>query len=63
MSLAVTQLGSELGELTMVIGIVVGVAGMAVTALAYPVYNHTLKIERQRIAPQILQLTEELLRS
>ena len=43
-------------------GIIVGVIGMAAVALAYPVYERTLKMERQRIAPEILRLTEELMK-
>lgn len=62
MSLAMTDIGAALGQLAMVAGIVIGVIGMILVALAYPVYNHVLKKERQRIAPQILQLTEELLK-
>ena len=62
MSLAMTDIGAALGQLAMVAGIVIGVIGMILVALAYPVYNHVLKKERQRIAPQLLQLTEELLK-
>lgn len=61
MSLAMTELGQLLGDLAMVIGIVVGIAGMVLVALAYPVYNRVLSRERQRIAPEILRLTDELL--
>ncbi|MBQ8200197.1 MAG: hypothetical protein IJZ74_00350 [Clostridia bacterium] len=43
-------------------GIVIGVIGMAVLAVAYPLYNHTLKKERERIAPEILRLTDELMK-
>ena len=60
--IAMTDIGAALGQLAMVAGIVIGVIGMILVALAYPVYNHVLKKERQRIAPQILQLTEELLK-
>ncbi len=35
---------------------------MILIALAYPVYNRVLKKERARIAPEILRLTEELLK-
>ena len=42
-------------------GIVIGVIGMAVLAVAYPLYNRTLKKERERIAPEILRLTDELI--
>ena len=44
------------------LGVVAGLAGMAVTAMAYPLYNRILKKERERIAPRILQLTEELMK-
>lgn len=43
-------------------GIVVGVVGMAIVAAAYPLYNRVLKKERERIAPQILRLTDELMK-
>ena len=62
MSLAMTQLGEALGSLALVLGILVGIAGMILVALAYPVYNRVLKSQRQRIAPQILQMTDELMR-
>ena len=65
MSLAMTDLGSYFGtqsELTMLIGILAGVLGMVLAALAYPAYNRILNRERQRIAPEILRLSEELLK-
>lgn len=43
-------------------GIVIGIIGMAVLAAAYPLYNRTLKKERERIAPEILRLTDELMK-
>lgn len=43
-------------------GIVIGVIGMAVLAVVYPLYNRTLKKERERIAPEILRLTDELMK-
>ena len=48
--------------LAMVIGIPVGIVGMVLVALAYPVYNRVLKKQRARIAPEILRLTDELLK-
>ena len=62
MSLAMTQIGAALGSLAMVIGILVGIVGMVLVALAYPLYNRVLKKQREKIAPEILRLTEELLR-
>ena len=62
MSLCMTELGAALGHLAMVIGILVGLFGLVMVALAYPVYNIVLRKERQRIAPEILRLSEELLK-
>ena len=65
MSLAMTDLGAMLGfgrETAMLIGIADGVIGLILVALAYPAYNRILKKARQRIAPEILRLTDELLK-
>lgn len=43
-------------------GIVLGVIGIALIALADPLYNHITKKERERIAPELLRLTDELLK-
>ena len=43
-------------------GILVGIIGIGIVAIAYPVYNKTLKTEREKIAPEVLRLTEELLK-
>lgn len=61
MSLILTDFGSVLGEAAMVAGIGVGLAGIALITLAYPVYTRTIARERRRIAPEILRLSEELL--
>ena len=62
MSLVMTQIGAALGSLAMVLGIIVGVAGMVPVALAYPIYNRVLKKQREKIAPEILRLSDELLK-
>ena len=62
MSLIMTDLGTSLGHWVMVIGILAGILGLILVALAYPIYNSVLRKERQRIAPEILRLSEELLR-
>ncbi len=41
-------------------GILIGLAGLAVAACAYPVYKAVLKAERKRVAPEILRICEEL---
>ena len=61
MSLAMTEIGAMLGSFAMVLGILIGVAGMILVALAYPIYNKILKKERNRIAPEILRLSDELM--
>ena len=65
MSLVMTNLGQILGlttELSMVVGVSAGLVGLVLTVLAYPVYGRVLKKERQRIAPEILRLSDELLK-
>lgn len=43
-----------------VLGIIIGVIGMVLMGMAIPVYNKITAREREKIAPQILALTEEL---
>lgn len=62
MSLAMTEIGAAMGSLAMVLGIVVGIVGMVLVALAYPIYNRVLKKQRVKIAPEILRLSDELLK-
>ena len=62
MSLCMTELSGFLGGTAMFIGIPVGIVGMVLVALAYPLYNRVLKKEREKIAPEILRLTDELMK-
>ena len=62
MSLILSDFGAALGTAAMPVGIAAGSVGIALVALAYPVYTCTLKKEREKIAPQILQLTDELMK-
>lgn len=65
MSLTMTDLNVILGlskVLGMILGIGIGVIGIALVCFAYPVFNRTLAKERERIAPEILKLTEELMK-
>ena len=43
-------------------GIFIGLIGIGILAAAYPVYNHVIRKERERIAPEILRLTDELMK-
>ena len=63
MSLIMTEIGAFLGTVSaMVVGIGLGVIGIILVCLAYPLYNRTLKKERVKIAPEILRLTDELMK-
>lgn len=65
MSLIMTEFGLMLGLtgiIGMVIGVIIGFAGMFMVVLAYPVYNIVLKKERERIAPEIMRLSDELMK-
>lgn len=65
MSLFMSDLGELLGfswALAMAAGIGLGLVGLVLIALAYPAYNSILQKERKRIAPEILRLTEELIK-
>ena len=43
-------------------GIIIGLLGIAGLSVAYPVYMQVTKKEREKIAPEILRLTDELLK-
>lgn len=63
MSLIMTDIGAVIGlNNALLPGILIGVIGMLPVALAYPTYNRVLKKERQRIAPEILRLSDELMK-
>ena len=62
MSVCLTDIGAAMGSVAMILGIAVGIAGMVLVALAYPTYNRALKKQREKIAPEILRLADELLK-
>lgn len=65
MSLIMTDLGNILGMqgiTNIIVGLLVGSIGMVLAILAYPVYQKVLKKEREKIAPEILKLTGELIK-
>ena len=65
MSLAMTTLSEILGsyrDMAMLIGIIIGVVGIVLVCCAYPAYNHIVRKEREKIAPEIIRLTDELIK-
>lgn len=65
MSLIMTEFSEILGFgeiMAMVIGIIVGVIGGVLASLAYPIYNAIVKARRKKLAPEIIRLTDELMK-
>jgi hypothetical protein len=65
MSLAMTDIGGIMGlegGMAMLVGILIGLVGIVLVSVAYPVYNRIVKKERERIAPEIIRLTDELMK-
>ena len=65
MSLCMTPLGRIFGsykDMSMVIGIIVGVFGAILASLAYPVYHAIVKAKRKKLAPEIIRLADELMK-
>lgn len=65
MSLTMSDFSKILGayeNMAMPIGIVIGLVGIALVSLAYPLHNRIVKKEREKIAPEILRLTDELMK-
>ncbi len=46
----------------MIVGVTLGIIGMAAVIAAYPLYQLISKRKRKKLAPKILRLTEELLK-
>ena len=64
MSFAMTELGEVFGSyrIGLIVGIIVGGIGIVLVSCAYPIYNRAIRREREKIAPEILSLTDELMR-
>ena len=64
MSLVLSELSLifESQVIAVTMGIILGIIGGAIVALAYPVYNRVLAKERERIAPEMIRLSDELMK-
>lgn len=65
MSLAMTDIGTMIGLsewVAILIGIVIGIVGVVLVCAAYPIYNCIVKKEQEKIAPEIIRLTDELIK-
>lgn len=45
-----------------IFGIIIGMFGIILDCMTYPLYNYILKKERKKIAPEIIKLTDELMK-
>lgn len=63
MSLVMTEIATRLNLGDMMIpGIAIGVVGMALALLNYPLHKALLGLRRKKYAPEILRLTDELMK-
>lgn len=63
MSLIMTDLGTSLGlGDPRIPGLILGMAGMSLAILNYPIYKHILKSRRQRYAGQIIALSDKIMK-
>ena len=64
MSLVMTDIGAFLGLAdAMVPGIVVGVVGLVMALLTYPIRNAILNSRKRKYGPRILELSEKLMQN
>ena len=63
MSLVMTDIGTMIGlRATMVPGIVIGVVGMFMALTTYPIYKKMLSNRKKKFAPQIMELSDRLMK-
>lgn len=63
MSLVMTDIGATLGmENTMILGIVIGLVGLLMAVINYPVYKRILDGRKKKYAQQIMKLSDEILK-
>lgn len=64
MSLVMTDIGSTIGvEDNIVFGIVIGILGMLMAIINYPIYKKLLASRRKKYADQIMKLSEKIMNS
>lgn len=62
MSLVMTDIGSMLGmNDTMIPGIIIGVVGMFMAIINYPIYNGILNSRKKKYADRIIKLSDKIL--
>ena len=63
MSLVMTDIGATIGLASaMVPGIAIGVVGMGLALTTYPIYKKILNSRKKKYAPEILKLSEKVMK-
>lgn len=63
MSLVMTDIGATVGVAEpMVPGIIIGIVGMFLAIINYPVYNRVLASRRRKYADQIVKLSDKIMK-
>ena len=63
MSLVMTDIGAMIGlSAAMVPGIVIGIVGMGMALTTYPIYKKMLSNRKKKFAPQIMELSDQLMK-
>lgn len=63
MSLVMTEIGALVGIANpMLPGIVIGILGMLMTSVNYPIYKRILNARRKKYAPQIIALSDQIMK-
>ena len=62
MSLVMTDIGKTVGiENNMTYGIIIGVIGLALALINYPIYKGIMNSRKKKYAPQIIKLSEKIM--
>ncbi len=62
MSLVMTDVGSVIGlGNVMIPGVSIGLIGMAMALLTYPIYKGILNARKKKYAPQVLEISEKIM--
>ncbi len=61
MSLIMTDIGSMIGiEKTMLVGLPVGITGLAMALVNYPIFNKILESRKKKYAGKIIELSDRI---
>lgn len=56
-----TYFGITIGENMMLPGIIIGLIGILIVSINYPIYKKALSSRKKKFAPEILRLSEEIM--